>query len=433
MGGMLVETTNTEGTVDNCGIRFVTAYYKADGCIGDQYLEQYFYIRGTTDTCSTVSYHQLPTCSDTEHYVIQEAYCAPCGPNEIIDFQTSYYCVPLCRYYVPNCEVCSSASTCLKCEDGYISKDGQCQTCQYYGECYQCDINKCTACSANYKYDSETLKCGFCELELGYYVSGNDCNRCNANCTLCTSVTICTECKDGFYLKDSTCLPCTVTNCFKCTEFECLGCQTVFYLNDNKLCNSCSEFGNCTECTIDVCTVCFDKMYYNTTTKICENCVEGCDVCDNSYSCNVCNNTYYHYKEDEMKCATCPIDNGYYLRGMDCKNCIKNCLSCTESDNCQFCENTFYSETIENTTTNVCVECTEVDANCLLSTNEKQCTACYPTYGVFSGRCHKCSEEYFDCVECNDTVCLQCGDGIWTLVQIDFGSNRHWFKFLIGK
>ncbi|ELP92877.1 hypothetical protein EIN_508780 [Entamoeba invadens IP1] len=376
--------------------------------IPNDYFRIIYYLNGQYEECGDVEQIQLSKCG--QYSWNAGLSCASCGPNEIADYEITHNCYPMCRSYVHDCKVCSSSTTCQECEPSFLYIGGQCQTCQYYGECYECDINKCTACSANYKYDAEKMKCGFCELESGYYIDGNDCNKCNENCTLCTSATVCTECKDGFYLKDNTCLPCTLIGCFKCTEFECLECQTGFYLNDNKLCSLCSEFGNCIECTIEGCTTCLDHMYYNTTTRLCDNCVEGCDICDNSFSCNTCHNTYYHYKEDEMKCATCPIDNGDYLKGMNCKNCIKNCLSCTESDNCQFCENTFYSDIIENTTTNVCMECTELDSKCLLCSNEKQCTTCYPSYGVFSGRCQKCSEEYFDCEECNDTVCLQCGD-----------------------
>ncbi|ELP91746.1 hypothetical protein EIN_521930 [Entamoeba invadens IP1] len=232
----------------------------------------------------------------------------------------STMCTPRCRHQVNNCEVCDSETTCQKCIDGYILIDGQCQTCQYYGECYQCDIYKCTACSANYKYRSELSRCDFCETELGYYFSGNDCYKCNSICKLCTSASICTECIDGYYLKDSKCLPCTLTGCSKCLETECLTCKTGFYLNNEKLCSPCSDYGKCNQCTIDGCTLCANKMYYNTTTKLCESCVEECDVCENSYSCNKCNNASIYYKEDEIKCATCPVNNKYFVKGLNCKN-----------------------------------------------------------------------------------------------------------------
>lgn len=175
-----------------------------------------------------------------------------------------------CTYCSEKCEYCQPAGTCLMCNMGYWLQNETCVPCP--PNCLECDqsTGACITCMAGYFTDVAGLcspcfegcskcsgpseeECWRCDITRGYVglfgkncrqiasvcadlhmldgyydenryclscISGTypivypgdynlDCQPCPSECLNCESPTICSRCKQGFYLSNSKCLPCT--------------------------------------------------------------------------------------------------------------------------------------------------------------------------------------------------------------------------------
>ena len=71
-------------------------------------------------------------------------------------------------------------------------------------------------------------------------MKNNKCYACSSNCDVCSSETVCTTCKSGYFLKNNVCVLCDSTN--------------------KPNCATCSPTSNkCTKC-IDKCNGCYPKL-----------------------------------------------------------------------------------------------------------------------------------------------------------------------------
>ncbi|ELP91765.1 protein kinase domain containing protein, partial [Entamoeba invadens IP1] len=147
-----------------------------------------------------------------------------------------------------NCTSCIETSTkCLSCEIGY-----------YQGDNYKCLPNgelteKCD------KISTVTNGCYQCKDK--YYRVGLDCLPCLSNCSTCNTKDKCLTCNDTNYKNNiGLCLPQSLINgcAVHTTQFGCSKCQDNYYTYNLYECEKCNE--NCTKCTSqNQCTSCVNN------------------------------------------------------------------------------------------------------------------------------------------------------------------------------
>jgi hypothetical protein len=142
-----------------------------------------------------------------------------------------------------NCLVCTKASTCSQCLNGYWLTGNVLMVCapSCQKPCMGCvvgDPSSCISCIAGYMFvngtclpsscsDSQT--CSFCPI--GYSLNSSmTCQPCSVSfCATCSNQFAgCTGCLQGYYLSNGSmlCAPCAA-NCLKCTRSnDCLLCST---------------------------------------------------------------------------------------------------------------------------------------------------------------------------------------------------------------
>lgn len=169
---------------------------------------------------------------------------------------------------------------CIECKDGYFKYN------QYYdntGYCYACNSSygssHCSQCTSDCTESSRcTFQCTQCED--GYYLKDGKCSSCDSSCKTCDGPTNqnCIECKDGLFLNDNgMCTGCDDT-CVSCEGKStfCTSCKSHFYLTSNGECKECSD--SCVECKdANTCTKCpeFQFMHEGKCLKSCLQIGEG--------------------------------------------------------------------------------------------------------------------------------------------------------------
>jgi hypothetical protein len=147
---------------------------------------------------------------------------------------------------IPNCQSCGlSGSTvvCQTCAVGYSQNGGNCIQCLY--PCATCNSNalpnNCASCQpplyfsvalpngtclANsipncVSYNPTNInQCTSCVTFFTLNTTSNLCQfNCPGNCLSCSSVTVCTQCVQGYYLSSNgTCTQCQITACLSCSS-----------------------------------------------------------------------------------------------------------------------------------------------------------------------------------------------------------------------
>ena len=144
----------------------------------------------------------------------------------------------------------------LKCKNGYKYEDGKCISMNCYHACDTCSEGsknetdqKCLTCKKEYVlYQGNCIK----TCPLGYFKSGNKCDKCNDLCYNCiNNADHCMSCNLGFYFNEYKCYQCH-KNCRTCQKGgdnnneNCLTCNNNYYLIDAEgFGNNCVQ--NCPE------------------------------------------------------------------------------------------------------------------------------------------------------------------------------------------
>lgn len=142
---------------------------------------------------------------------------------------------------MPNCAVCSSATSCLFCSAGYYKTGSS-------------GVNSCEICPLGCATCLTGTNCTSCNI--GFYLSSTSCNPCMNNCLGCSGSNTCLQCEIGYRLgATGSCVSClsTINFCHSCiynftaSAFWCLSCQMGTYLQStNGSCVQCPQ--NCTNC-----------------------------------------------------------------------------------------------------------------------------------------------------------------------------------------
>ena len=412
---------------------------------------------------------------------------------------------------------------CTKCEAGFISSvEGsiscsECPSLTYSNEertqclscpsnCNVCDKTNgiCSKCESGYGLNNKTNTCSICEAGSysdgskecescldGYYSSekSNICLKCDDVCKTCDSKTgkcltcnpgsgynsessgqTCVKCEENYYSKGNkdSCKHCSTNNCGEYCNVEtgeCSDCpdgkQLITSENNENKCISCSDNGNCIQCSNEVssesqsetsrtCIKCKEGYYLDENE--CENCtnIPNCQTCSQtSYECIHCDEWYISTPLNETKCTKC-LENEIKISDTECKKCsdeFQHCLSCklkgttfTEGYKCVECyppyqlnegrcEECLYGYDEIN---KICIQQTE---ECLRFVNSTYCIECQKGYVLREGKCYKiegecskstlkscercqsgnsltllndCTNEYSNCLYSNDERCLIC-------------------------
>ena len=100
--------------------------------------------------------------------------------------------------------------------------------------------------------------------------------ECPPGCSVCSSLTSCSSCEDGYFLEGTSCLKCH-SSCLTCSgaaATQCTDCPSQSFLQSNNTCVSCSlgEFG--TVCDSTGIIACIKGYYPNSGS--CDQCPTNC-------------------------------------------------------------------------------------------------------------------------------------------------------------
>ena len=155
-------------------------------------------------------------------------------------------CSP-CEDAMPGCQLCSSSSVCLECENGYYENAGSCDPCSNsMSFCLRCsDSSHCTTCIGGYFVNSTSNACSLCHDQI-------------PNCIGCAHDTLCLLCQQNYTVSGGVCVSsgpatpiqvysfCQINHCLSCDHDSvtdtviCTNCIPTHYLDGSGVCQSCS-------------------------------------------------------------------------------------------------------------------------------------------------------------------------------------------------
>ncbi|KAH0576117.1 Cysteine-rich membrane protein 1 [Spironucleus salmonicida] len=386
------------------------------------------------DTACLVCKSQCATCTgDTA----EAATCLTCADGQYLSRGTCANCDSKCATCTGSgdsaCQTCNNenvlnGSSCTACT---TSQTTAC-TCSNAKNCSLCDftMTKCSICINDYD-PIGTTPCEKCQPKFFEDTSAtpNKCTACPANCTICSSDSVCTACEDGFSLETNNCVACKEANCKTCSasKDKCTACKTGFIM-ENQKCLACPS--DCANCEGDktTCKICKDGflMQDGTCTKCDGNMTEKC-TCGDAVNCvtcsrgdsKVCGDCIPGYNKGTERTCTICID-GYLMVGMVCKKCSEKCETCSKGvDLCDTCM-TGYQMTINQTCQADCNP-VQTDGQACVGTgttacgNEAQITECKCTdakncltCGTDKAKCGSCLQGY----KFESNACKTCEDGV---------------------
>ncbi|ELP92758.1 serine-threonine protein kinase, putative [Entamoeba invadens IP1] len=368
----------------------------------------------------------------------------------------------LCREngIITNCKE-KTSSICIECDQGYYLKDNYCNECNE--NCLSCNDQVCYTCkegtflTLDQKGCTNCLgenasQCGFCSDGSYFDTTLKICKSCSANCDLCTDSTNCFQCKNNYYLVNTSncvaienclsdytksdhcekckegyrlqaggCVECTLKNCSECyidpeNNERCFRCQTDF-VPSNGYCKSLSDVNCLVGSVVYGCQRCSNGYYLNNVLE-CVSCDVSCGTCINqATNCLTCSEDYYFKnggsvdnvqcvlvnketckKHDQSGCKECNNDLttvGYYVPpdGQECEKCAENCTLCEGAfDHCTACSENYILKSVGSF-----YSCVLKDESCVKAS---------------MGYCIQCSESYFigqnmGCIRCEE-CCGSC-------------------------
>ena len=291
-----------------------------------------------------------------------------------------------------NCEFMMSEKNifCDKCKDDYYYElsEGICAPCSYsFDNCLKCSYLKESEDS-----EEKVFKC--LECDDSYYLSDNECKKCDDNCKKCLDANNCETCDDNYIrhpnghcvlISDKFCLEAEYTD-DEYREQKCNKCKEGYILNSySGKCESCegylTDYRGCKKCRIKennefLCEKAVEYVdYSNKIYSYCENFIEGCNKCS------------FHSEEDlnndNLLCDEC---RGYYSavenKCKECRNGNNGCLICSDEENgeCDKCQEGYYF--FQNNKT--CAKCSDFF--------QEGCSSCALSPYTLNLYCSKCSE-----------------------------------------
>ncbi|ELP88900.1 serine-threonine protein kinase, putative [Entamoeba invadens IP1] len=307
----------------------------------------------------------------------------------------------------------------------------------------------------------------------GFRLENGKCVNCADNCNICIenvtasgdpSKSICTQCAEGYIMKNGACKSLVELNCLEGDVFYgCFECLSGYFFNSDLDCEKCEE--KCGECvnTKDTCLTCGEKYYFSRETndcilvgdnceisdqsgclscvdgttvgteldpgwyvpigsQVCVNCDEECKLCSKeSYRCTACISGYtliknesedfYRCKKQSEHCMNSELgyctqcQDGYFVKGDDIKDCIKcdeSCATCKDITSCNTCNEDYFMPKYfqDNNIKMLCYPKAEINETC--ETNANGCGECHDGYYMNKEdlKEYKCSVCPKECLTC---------------------------------
>lgn len=331
-------------------------------------------------------------------------------------------------------------TVCLKCEEGYYQLGTKChRSCPYrtYSVedamvCAPCEDKQCVICDQSQCYwceDGFYVSDGECvdRCEEGSFVNekSRQCEPCHRDCRSCRGPRYndCDSCEDGFTPRNGECLErrqhaSSLEKHFKKTQYKREACHYS--------CKTCLGDGkeNCTTCPPErfltarhTCVAhCPSGMFANVESGQCEECSEGCVMCQTANLCQQCHSGLY------MENGKCVVECQRGIpKDLKCLPCSAGCGSCVESIfHCLSCERPYLL--LNNSCVLHCpegyyandTECYRCPAHCTECNQYGLCKNCAHYYFLHNDQCvGDCPDGYFasmsqqECVRCHDD-CASC-------------------------
>ena len=148
-----------------------------------------------------------------------------------------------------------------------------------------------------------------------------------------------------------------------------------------------------------------NKGYYKNNQSIYYKCIDFCDSCSNGETCNKCISDFFLLNNETDKCYNIseidPIEDYYLdennLTYYSCQkyNLIKFCQKCSKNNNCFLCQNNY---TFINGNKTKCFEISQLGDKYYQDPDD-------------NSNFKECSTFINNCLSCNDSQCLKCGEG----------------------
>ena len=371
--------------------------------------------------------------------------------NININNPSGYYLVNNIYYpCLPNCDLCTNDSLCLKCkQDFYFIKNNYtyCDTgknlSKYYTNdngisYYPCDthFNHCEICSAEKSCDvcdrdfyfigELNTKCEKLDNKTNYFTENGGinyllCSNYIPNSYSCISRIYSTKCYDGFYMLNNDRTKC-INDTINIEEYYIEEGPMYFPCDTNfNHCLTCTDESHCTKCKNNYIFLrgetreCFifeqNKLYIeNNNYYPCYDAFPKCDECNEKGNCYKCSENYYLIFDanNNLKCEQINVskyyrnENGVYIL---CSKDINNCEQCLNDKVCTKCKNNFYFLKNDNTTcrNNLNLDkyysednglsyfpCDESISNCDYCSNKTICEKCKDNFYFYKGNKGEC-------------------------------------------
>lgn len=205
----------------------------------------------------------------------------------------------------PTYSAISCDSACIKCEDKICK---QCKPHTFFDSLRKECLLVTAVKDGALHFDNPTTPSS---CENSYFLDAGVCKACPANCSKCSSGTVCLECEYKYLLTaTNTCAAnqCSVSGCEYCAKAAttCGQCLSS-YGKIGDLCEPCND-PNCASCNDNQfkCNIC-SPGYYLTPEGVCSGCMEGCLECENKWQCKLCDGEYDFMMGNDLGC--------YYTEG----------------------------------------------------------------------------------------------------------------------
>ncbi|KAL4486105.1 hypothetical protein ABPG72_012158 [Tetrahymena utriculariae] len=369
--------------------------------------------------------------------------CTQCNPNQNRRLEENQ-CACNQGYYEDNSQTCQQcSSTCLTCNG---PSDKECLTCINYIYQNTCYYNPPpgTYC------DSQTKQCQKCDqtCQACNGPNNNNCTQCDTNNGLKLTLLNTCACPDNQFIDTSTgsiiqckncdnsCKTCSGpnnNNCLSCTNFlfnnQCYDFQPPqTYCDVQKICQQCSQGCNSCEDT-KTCIDCIANFFLNSD-NTCQKCYLNCLTCNgaNLNQCLTCQNDLILKSDNSCGCNSGQFIDISNKNSIKCNKCDSTCLECqgSQPNQCLSCSKTsenkylYKNQCYQNQppatycdpSNNICQDCQSPCSTCS-GIGQSDCTACQAGYYLYSGKCLSSQPDktYCDaqklCKDCKSS-CLAC-------------------------
>lgn len=416
-------------------------FYRSSACPSGQFLLNNQCVL-CHPTCSECDGHELFQCTacgvdkDGHQRFLHQGRCRTHCPRGLYSDRGHYACLPC----IANCELCTDANICAKCQESYTLQSGRCQinSCEIgqvqdldTGECIGCEIGCKTCSTENWAICNSCVEGYFlfrykcrqhCPQRTYEDYDRSVCLSCPTPCTDCKSSSLCLSCQPGYFLNEGECVKECPQQTFSDTSgWRCQPCHSS--------CLSCRGAGpsDCELCQGGTAPVhgqcplinCPLGQYFDRKSGKCYACDVSCLTCfgPKSLDCSFCFRGFF-LDQDGSCVSQCPTGSFSNSDTGLCEACSPNCELCADtSDNCVRCSKRGYTpflhqsrcwsecpEGFFDTVEGLCEACDSSCSTC--DGSSSQCLSCADGYYLETGMCRlNCSERTFPA---EDGTCRRC-------------------------